>query len=211
MAKRMCELCQQKLTYDMRFGVYMCQTCLESYNRALSGNAEAINRFSDPQNFPNASARAKSDVISIAARTKPRTAISQNASKSSPLITFIKPVVNNTPPVVNNTPPVTYNRPDNSESLLDELYENIGKKIKNWAKWIFVLETAAAIISGLGLFFAGEDPWLIGLLLIFVGPLIALVSTWLLYGFGELIEKTAANEQNTHQILKIMSDNNKKE
>ena len=205
MAKRMCELCQQKLAYDMRFGVHLCEDCVNGYNKSFSNDTAAINYFSNPKNFPYATEEAQNKIVHTIAKLKPQNSDAPNETYSAPINNNIKPAAKK------GVPPVTYNHPDNSVGLLDELYENIGKKIKKWAKWIFILEAIAAIISGLGLLFAGEDTWLFGLLDIILGPSVALVSTWLLYGFGELIEKTAANEQSTRQILKIMSDNNKKE
>ena len=74
--------------------------------------------------------------------------------------------------------------------MLDNLYENIGGKIKNWAKWIFIVEAIGAIITGIVL--AIEED----ILYIFIaigGPIVAWVSSWILYAFGELVE-------NIHQI-----------
>ena len=88
--------------------------------------------------------------------------------------------------------------------MLDELYENIGKKIKAWAKWIFIVEAIAAIIGGLLLIFDGEG--LIGFVILIAGPFVAWVSSWLLYAFGELVEKTVANESNTRNILKKLTE-----
>lgn len=46
--------------------------------------------------------------------------------------------------------------------------------------------------------------------MLFVGPLVAWVSSWILYAFGELVEKTVENEQHTREILKIISEKNDK-
>ena len=82
---------------------------------------------------------------------------------------------------------------------MDSFYENIGGKLKNWAKFIFVAEAVAAIIGGIGML--ANDAAVAGLLTMLFGPIVALISTWLLYAFGELVEKTAANEENTRRIL----------
>ena len=81
--------------------------------------------------------------------------------------------------------------------MLDRLYENIGGKIKNWAQWIFIVETLFSIITGLMLLYdcALDDVWWI-LLIIICGPLVALVSTWILYAFGELVEDVHAIRNN---------------
>ena len=33
--------------------------------------------------------------------------------------------------------------------MSQNLYENIGGKIKNWSKWIFIIEAISAIIGGI--------------------------------------------------------------
>ena len=76
-------------------------------------------------------------------------------------------------------------------------YDNIGGKIKGLAKAAFVVEAIAAVISGIGLMASDDDMILIGLLTMALGPFVAWVGSWLLYGFGELIEKAAEIELNT--------------
>ena len=71
--------------------------------------------------------------------------------------------------------------------MLDNLYDNIGGKIKNWAKWIFIIEAIGAIITGLVFLFSGSYTML-GLLILIFGPIIAWVGSWILYTFGELVE-----------------------
>ena len=69
-------------------------------------------------------------------------------------------------------------------------YENIGDKIKGLAQMSFVVEAIAAVITGIALMFSDEDLILYGLLVVIMGPIIAWVSSWLLYGFGQLIENS---------------------
>ena len=38
-----------------------------------------------------------------------------------------------------------------------------------------------------------------------IGPLVAWISSWMLYAFGELVEKTIDNENNTRNILNKMN------
>jgi hypothetical protein len=92
--------------------------------------------------------------------------------------------------------------------MLDFLYDDIGGKIKRMAKWIFIVETIGAIVTGLAMAIdSGEG----GYILISVfGPMIAWVSSWLLYAFGELVEDVhtirgkycAATEEKTYQNVK---------
>lgn len=77
------------------------------------------------------------------------------------------------------------------------MYEHIGKKIKGLAKATFVVEAIAAVITGISLMAGDEDLILYGLLVFVVGPIVAWVSSWLLYGFGELIDKACDIECNT--------------
>ena len=70
--------------------------------------------------------------------------------------------------------------------MLDSLYEDIGGKIKNWAKWIFIVEAIAAIIYGIALI--ADDAAVIGFVVLICGPLVAWVGSWILYAFGQLVE-----------------------
>ena len=90
--------------------------------------------------------------------------------------------------------------------MLDNLYKNIGGKIKSWAKWIFIIEAISAIIAGFVLLFADDSLILFGLLTLVCGPFVAWVGSWVLYGFGELIEKTCDNENNSKQILEKLNE-----
>lgn len=69
--------------------------------------------------------------------------------------------------------------------MLDSLYENIGGKIKSWAKWIFIVEAIGSIIAGIVL--AAEED-ILYIFIAIIGPFIAWVSSWILYAFGELVE-----------------------
>lgn len=89
--------------------------------------------------------------------------------------------------------------------MLDLIYGNIGRKIKTLAIVVFVIETLAALLGGFLMFF---DDFLTGVLIILVTPIVAWISSWTLYAFGELVEKTTQNESNTREILKIMKQNN---
>ena len=76
--------------------------------------------------------------------------------------------------------------------MLDNLYENIGGKIKNWSKWIFIIEAIGAIITGFNLIFADKDLILFGFLTLVCGPAVAYIGSWVLYAFGELVEDVHA-------------------
>jgi hypothetical protein len=74
------------------------------------------------------------------------------------------------------------------------MYDHIGKKIKSLAVWTFIVEAIGSIITG---FILMTDEDVLYILLVFFGPIVAWVSSWLLYGFGELIDKACDIERNT--------------
>lgn len=95
-------------------------------------------------------------------------------------------------------------------------FDNIGRKIKGWAKAIFALEAIAALIGGLALMSTDEDAVAIGLLIAILGPIVAWISSWLLYGYGQLIENSdiVAEEyrrKNEQHEMSVAKSNAKKE
>jgi hypothetical protein len=76
------------------------------------------------------------------------------------------------------------------------MFSNIGNKIKTFAIFLFVIEAIGAIFTGIALIAELYDEW-IGVLVMFAGPVVAWISSWLLYGFGELIDKTCEIAENT--------------
>lgn len=70
---------------------------------------------------------------------------------------------------------------------MEFLYGNIGGKIKYLAFFTALLGALGSFVSGVMLM--TTDSYFIGygVLLIIVGPIVAWVSSWILYGFGEII------------------------
>lgn len=79
------------------------------------------------------------------------------------------------------------------------MYKNIGKKIKGLATGFFIVEALASVIGSIVILAdAYYDTEIVtGVLLLILGPVVAWVSSWLLYGFGELIDKASDIERNT--------------
>ena len=77
--------------------------------------------------------------------------------------------------------------------MLSKLYGNIGKKIKNWAMWMFIIEAIGAVITGIVILvdWGFRDGWW-ALFIIILGPIVSFVSTWILYAFGQLVEDVRA-------------------
>ncbi len=73
------------------------------------------------------------------------------------------------------------------------MYDNIGGKLKGLAKVLFWVEISCVIILGVLRFAATNG---LSLLWMMVGLVAALISAWLLYGFGEIIEKLGEIERN---------------
>lgn len=89
----------------------------------------------------------------------------------------------------------------------ESMYANIGGKIKVLAKWMVIIESIAVVIGAILFAVEDQDMLLYSLLAIIIGPLVAWISSWLLYAFGELVEKTVNNEKNTRAILQLMLEN----
>lgn len=77
------------------------------------------------------------------------------------------------------------------------MYNNIGAKIKGLTKIIVIIEAAIAVSIGLIMMFADDDTFLLGLTVTVVGCLTAWISSWLLYGFGEIVENTSIIARNS--------------
>ena len=75
------------------------------------------------------------------------------------------------------------------------MYNNIGLKIKILAVIIFVIESLAIFICGLSMCIYLQNG--IYFLIALLGPIIAWISSWLIYGFGEIIDKLGEIEENT--------------
>ena len=83
------------------------------------------------------------------------------------------------------------------------MFDNIGSKIKILAQVICWVGIIITVIIGVFLMLEG-----FGILLIIIGPLFSWIGSFCLYGFGELIEKTAEIAENTRCGNTINSSNN---
>ena len=82
------------------------------------------------------------------------------------------------------------------------MYNNIGKKIRILA--IVTAAIFATLFIIIGVFLVTKQQFFAGIPVIIFGPLFSWVSSFVLYGFGELIDKTGEIE------LKISSDRMKR-
>ena len=74
------------------------------------------------------------------------------------------------------------------------MFDNIGGKIKGLAKVLFGLEVISSVIVGLVLV---EDTEGLSLLFAIAGVLVAWISAWFIYGFGEIIDRVCEIAKNT--------------
>ncbi len=70
------------------------------------------------------------------------------------------------------------------------MFNNIGGKIKTVAMTLCIIESVVSAICGLVLIVTDKRTILPGILLILIGPIIAWLGSFLLYGFGQLIENS---------------------
>ena len=78
------------------------------------------------------------------------------------------------------------------------MYDNIGNKIKDLAIVVFVIEAIASVVAGIALWVDTEE-WIYALV-VFLGPFVAWISSWLLFGFGEIIVNLDAIEHHTRLL-----------
>ena len=86
------------------------------------------------------------------------------------------------------------------------MYDNIGAKVKRLAVVTFIIETICSICFGFGII--AKDNVTDGLVILIIGPLVAWVSSWVLYAIGLSAEKSCQNELRTKQILQILESKN---
>ena len=75
------------------------------------------------------------------------------------------------------------------------MYNNIGGKIKGLAKGLFFSVLVLSVVAG-GILIMTEN-LILGLPILIAGPLCTWISSWFLYGFGEIICTLQAIEENT--------------
>lgn len=96
--------------------------------------------------------------------------------------------------------------------MLDELFNNVGPKIRNFAKAAFVVESVAAILGGLALIIEDFEieTILMGIGIIVGGILAAYWTSVFIAGIGENIESTTAVKETNQQILAELKKLNQK-
>lgn len=88
------------------------------------------------------------------------------------------------------------------------MYNNIGGKIKGLSIVIAIIEVALAAIVGCILMITDDDMAMVGIIIITVGGIASWISSWMLYGLGELIEDTHSIAVSNLNIRKILENKN---
>lgn len=88
------------------------------------------------------------------------------------------------------------------------MFVRIGSKIKGLASVITWLGIIASCISGFALIGNSKEMIPLGISVMFIGSLASWISSFLLYGFGELIEKTCiiADRLSLHPQMQSVQD-----
>lgn len=89
------------------------------------------------------------------------------------------------------------------------MYNNIGAKIKVLAKVCAILLASGSFAYGLYLVIDGWTEW-VGFLLMVLGPILSWILMFFMYGYGELIEKTADTNKTVNDIIWQMEKNGEK-
>ena len=76
------------------------------------------------------------------------------------------------------------------------MYNNIGKKIKVLVIVLCILECIGAFVTGI-IFVSDSSDEEIGVIIMIAGPIFAWISSWFLYGYGEIIDKLQDIANNT--------------
>ena len=79
------------------------------------------------------------------------------------------------------------------------MYQKIGKKIMELAEFSSKLTIGACIILELLILFTAPELWLYGLVVFTIIGYASYVSTWVIYGFGQLIDDVNAIRRNTEK------------
>ena len=84
------------------------------------------------------------------------------------------------------------------------MFNNIGRKIKFLAIVLTVINMISFIILGFIFIFSGVAyAPLYGLIIIIVGCVVLWLTSFVLYGYGELIDKTPETAKNSEQLLTV--------
>ena len=82
------------------------------------------------------------------------------------------------------------------DKLEEKMFNNIGKKIKSYAKWVCFCGIGASVIGGLRVLTEAGDAGefviclIIAIIIIAVGGFVSWVSSFTVYGFGQMVDNS---------------------
>ena len=83
------------------------------------------------------------------------------------------------------------------------MFNNCGNKVKTLAHYAFVLESLAAIITGIGLIASDDDYLAAGIITIIAGIPVAYAFSLLIYTFGDIADRLKNIDINAHPKTQI--------
>lgn len=66
---KLCELCQKQSASESVYNIDLCEECYNGFMGVLQNDINILERFSNPNIFPNATERAKEEIIGLAKST----------------------------------------------------------------------------------------------------------------------------------------------
>ena len=85
------------------------------------------------------------------------------------------------------------------------MFDNIGGKIKVLAQVVCWIGIICSALFGIIIVANGKNFVFLGFMIMFVGSLLSWCSSFVLYGFGELIENSEIANSNTYEIHKLLT------
>ena len=79
------------------------------------------------------------------------------------------------------------------------MYQKIGKKIMDLVQGSLIITIVACVILELIIIVEAPELWVYGLIIFSVVCCVSYVNTWVLYGFGQLIDDVNAIRRNTEK------------
>ena len=185
-----CICCGKSFKYgwQLKENVGICDDCLKPIEIYLNTADVDLNDLKNTKTFEE----TKNKVISIL-----------SVEKDKEIIEYLTTVLNRIYSVSTssttdnqNIPPLNHNKSINipivsvSNSNSSGMFGNIGGKIKSLAQITTWLGIISSVIWGVVLMATDEDLIPAGIIIALLGSLVSWVSSFVLYGFGQLIENT---------------------
>ena len=81
------------------------------------------------------------------------------------------------------------------------MFDNIGNKIKKLATFITTIGITASIIVALFIIMNQSSLWVVAFLIAILGSLVSWLGSFLLYGYGELIDQATISNKKLQTVI----------